>query len=158
MGSLHIFPEMCRAFSNRSGNLFYIKNYQNAYSFHIIYFSKQNTNSFFKLWACFLKIEKHSRLFEKFILEFRLVPDSLNLLEKTIIKKNTQHKYDFQSFRKVFRLKTIGISGNLFIISSAFGLLANLPDYLKAARSLKKNPMDILISLLQTFINIIYKA
>ena len=45
----------------------------------------------------------------------------------------------------VFRLKAIGISGNLFLISSEFGLFANLPDYLKAARSInKKKPMDIL--------------
>ena len=35
--------------------------------------------------------------------------------------------------------KTIGISGNIFIISSEFGLFSNLPYYLKAARSIKKN-------------------
>ena len=33
--------------------------------------------------------------------------------------------------------------GNHFIISSEFGILASLPDNLKAARSIK-NPMDIL--------------
>ena len=36
--------------------------------------------------------------------------------------------------------KTIGISGNHFIISYEFTLFANVPDYLKAARSIiKKN-------------------
>ena len=40
-------------------------------------------------------------------------------------------------------LKTIGIFGNCFIISSEFKLFANLPDNMKAARSIK-NPMDIL--------------
>ena len=55
------------------------------------------------------------------------------------------------SGRFLDKKKTIGISGNLFRISSEFGLFANLPDDLKAARSIKKKGYFKISKQIQSF-------
>ena len=77
---------------------------------------------------------------------FRFVLDSLNFLEKNNYFKKILRTNKFFSHSRMFldKKKGTGISWNLFIISSEFRLFANLPDYLKAVRSIKKKTMDIL--------------